>query len=366
MTLGERIKKLRRAADMTQEGLAEYLGVSVSAVSQWENGRIMPDLLQIPVLANMFDVTTDYLLGVDVETKEKQIDEIAERANELSMNAHFQEADALFVEGLKKFPNSFKLMDGHLNGLFYRYHETSGEEQAALYREITALGEKIAAECPDSRIRYSAIHTLLLIYRTKDEFDKARGLTEELPLYLMSKPFVFEYTTKGDELLSARIQIVKRLVSELTTSLPCMNVTLDNGERAYTPEEMLALNQKVIDLLAVFFEDGDYGFYHTRLRDCHAAIAAICCDLGRTADAVEHLRKAADAAIRYDTTFREDTPHTSLLFRGTPDGSVHYGSTDNDSAELLNDIRSDRFAPVHSTPEYAETVRRLTGTAGKR
>lgn len=366
MTLGERIKKLRRDADMTQEGLAEYLGVSVSAVSQWENGRIMPDITQIPVLANMFDVTTDYLLGVDVESKEKQIDEIVEKANELSMNAHFKEADALLLDGLKKFPNSFKLMDGHLSGLFYQYHEVSGEERAALYREITALGEKIVAECPDSRIRYSVIHTLLLIYPKENEYDKARELTKELPFYLMSKPFVFEHITKGNELLSAKMQIVSRLVSELSTRLPCMNVTLDNGETAYTPEEMLALNQKVLDLLDIFFENGDYGFYHTRLRDCHATIAAISCDLGRTAEAVEHLQKAADAAILFDTAFREDTPHTSLLFRDTPDGSVHYGSTDNDSAELLNTIRSDRFAKIHNTPEYNEVIRRLTETAGKR
>lgn len=365
MTLGERIKKLRRDADMTQEGLAEYLGVSVSAVSQWENGRIMPDITQIPVLANMFDVTTDYLLGVDVESKEKQIDEIVEKANELSMDAHFREADALLLDGLKKFPNSFKLMDGHLDGLFHRYYEVDGEERAALYREITALGEKIVAECPDSRIRYSAIHILLLIYG-EDDSNKARELTEELPFYLMSKPFVFEHTSKGDELLSAKIRIVNRLVSELSTRLPCMNVPLDNGQNAYTPEEMLVLNQKVIHLLGIFFENGDYGFYHTRLRDCHTTIAAISCDLGRTADAVEHLRKAADAAILFDTAFREDTPHTSLLFRDTPDGSVHYGSTENDSAQLLNTIRSDRFAKIHNTPEYTEILRRLTQTAATR
>ena len=64
MNFGETIKKLRKQKDMTQEQLAEYLNISPQAISRWEINSTLPDITLIPMLANIFDVTTDMLLGV--------------------------------------------------------------------------------------------------------------------------------------------------------------------------------------------------------------------------------------------------------------------------------------------------------------
>ena len=61
-TLGKRIAALRREKGMTQEELAERLGVSPQAVSNWENGQSCPDISLLPRLAAIFGVTTDLLL----------------------------------------------------------------------------------------------------------------------------------------------------------------------------------------------------------------------------------------------------------------------------------------------------------------
>ena len=68
-TMGERIAAQRRASDMTQAALAEKLGVSAQAVSQWERGETMPDILLLPEIADVFGVTIDNLYG----REEKQI-----------------------------------------------------------------------------------------------------------------------------------------------------------------------------------------------------------------------------------------------------------------------------------------------------
>ena len=72
MQLGKRIKELRIENNLTQEELAEQLGVSFQAVSRWENDLTYPDITLLPILANMFDVTVDYLLDVDVMKKEAE------------------------------------------------------------------------------------------------------------------------------------------------------------------------------------------------------------------------------------------------------------------------------------------------------
>lgn len=63
-TLGKRIAALRKEKGMTQEQLAEKVGVSAQAVSKWENDVSCPDITLLPLLADLFGVSVDELLGV--------------------------------------------------------------------------------------------------------------------------------------------------------------------------------------------------------------------------------------------------------------------------------------------------------------
>lgn len=72
MTIGSRIKQIRQEQNITQEQLADSLGITSKAVSQWECDRTAPDISQLPALARFFNVTTDKLLGVDITRKKKR------------------------------------------------------------------------------------------------------------------------------------------------------------------------------------------------------------------------------------------------------------------------------------------------------
>lgn len=63
MSIGSKIQELRRKNNITQEKLASEMGVSVAAVSKWENANSMPDIIMLCSLADYFNVTTDELLG---------------------------------------------------------------------------------------------------------------------------------------------------------------------------------------------------------------------------------------------------------------------------------------------------------------
>lgn len=71
--IGTRIRSLRLAASMTQEQLASRLGVSAQAVSKWESGVNMPDILLLPELSVIFGVSIDELFSM---TDEKRMDRI--------------------------------------------------------------------------------------------------------------------------------------------------------------------------------------------------------------------------------------------------------------------------------------------------
>ena len=63
--IADRIKKLREENNMTQTILAKKLGITRSSVNAWEMGISVPSTQYIVELANIFDVSTDYLLGVN-------------------------------------------------------------------------------------------------------------------------------------------------------------------------------------------------------------------------------------------------------------------------------------------------------------
>ena len=63
MNIGRNILELRKQKSITQEELAAELGVTAAAVSKWENGYTLPDILMLCALADYFGVTTDELLG---------------------------------------------------------------------------------------------------------------------------------------------------------------------------------------------------------------------------------------------------------------------------------------------------------------
>lgn len=62
MNLSEKIFELRKARGLSQEQLAEKLGVSRQSVSKWELGESSPETERLTVLSKVFNVTTDYLL----------------------------------------------------------------------------------------------------------------------------------------------------------------------------------------------------------------------------------------------------------------------------------------------------------------
>ena len=63
MHFGTTLQTLRKERNLTQEELAAELGVTAAAVSKWENGYTLPDILMLCALADYFQVTTDELLG---------------------------------------------------------------------------------------------------------------------------------------------------------------------------------------------------------------------------------------------------------------------------------------------------------------
>ena len=78
MNMADRIQYLRKSKGISQEELADKVGVSRQAVSKWESEQSTPDLEKIIIMSDYFNVTTDYILkGIEiVENKEEKVKQL--------------------------------------------------------------------------------------------------------------------------------------------------------------------------------------------------------------------------------------------------------------------------------------------------
>lgn len=169
---------------MTQEELAEYTGVSSRAVSRWENSITFPDITLLPILANIFEVTVDELLDVDIYKKEQDVKSILEENQNYKHTGEVEKSIELLKNALSKYPNNFEIMKELKNALLMFYCAKDGE-RGYLLDEIIDLCEKILNKCSDEKIRESAIGDLVFVYPRVGKIEKARELAEKQPSMYM-------------------------------------------------------------------------------------------------------------------------------------------------------------------------------------
>ena len=115
MKLADRILELRKQKGISQEALADKLGVSRQAISKWESEQSTPELDKIVLMSDFFEVTTDYLLkGIEPVSEDKE--KSRRIGNALSLLSPwmawigFITACALWYE----YQNAFAIMDGFI------------------------------------------------------------------------------------------------------------------------------------------------------------------------------------------------------------------------------------------------------------
>ena len=142
MELGKKIKQLRFRAGLTQEQLAEKLGIGAQSVSKWENAVAMPDITTLPLLAEIFGVSIDDLFDLTTEQRLNRIENRMDAEEELPADV-FQEFESFLQAELNDAKNQKRATE--LLAYLYWHRMNAEAKKAARYAKeaITrAPGEK--------------------------------------------------------------------------------------------------------------------------------------------------------------------------------------------------------------------------------
>lgn len=197
LSIGTKLRTLRRGRDLTQEEVAAHLGISFQAISKWERGDGYPDITILPALASYFGVTTDELLGVDGIEAEKHYREINLLWKENRAAGRHSENVTLMREALKRYPNDALLLVQLSSSLEKTY--TTEEERIARLRESAAVQEQILRYGEDSEVRNATQYNLCFAYLNLGEPQKALAQAEKLSNLYKARENALVFCLEGEE-----------------------------------------------------------------------------------------------------------------------------------------------------------------------
>lgn len=137
MDIGHKIKQLRSKASLTQEQLADRLGLSAQAVSKWENAVTMPDITLLPEIAEVFGISLDELFDLTVDQKLRRIENRMEAEEELPPDV-FREYEAFLKQQTKESANRQKAFS-LLAHLYHHRMESCARKADAFAREAIRM-----------------------------------------------------------------------------------------------------------------------------------------------------------------------------------------------------------------------------------
>ena len=190
--IGKRIKELRKERHMTQEQLAELVGISFQAVSKWENGIALPDITLVPRLAQIFGVTTDELFAYNQNEIRDEIEQCVAEARKYIESDH-KTGRKILEDALKKYPEN----DVLLNNLLYFMNYSVDPD------ETIHIANKLIDRTTDYSIRYDALRFLAYAYHAKGDTKSAVAALEQIPEIYFTKSSEMAFVLTGGPMYEA-------------------------------------------------------------------------------------------------------------------------------------------------------------------
>ena len=187
LNIGNRIRTLRKERGITQEQLADAIGISFQAVSKWENGIALPDITLAPVLANYFCVSIDELFDYNMRETEAKIEAICDKAY-ACRNDDPRLSREILEKGLRDYPDN----DILLNNLLYVMDDSDPDEIIRTANRLIDLTRR-------DDIRYDALRCRAEAYKQKGDMASTEAAIDEIPEIYFSKLSVAAETLTGEK-----------------------------------------------------------------------------------------------------------------------------------------------------------------------
>lgn len=365
-TMGQIIRELRKERNLTQEELAEQLGVTFQAVSKWENDAGMPDISQVIPLATVFQVSTDVLFGIFGTNHAEEVDAIIREAYAQITYPADRESirrwyDALHT-GLEKYPNNTSLLMQCLEaGISLAYPENDcydAENGEAIYKTCIREANIVIKYSQNTTDILRAHMIMVLLHAAYGNFQMAREHASAFPwradmtIHEMNAciaHFEKEYAAENKCCQNDFMYHFEAMLDDLV-EMGCCYYHLAAYEKAeYVFQQALAM-------IALVCKDEDPAprFHCREYGDLYALLAEVYCKQNRPDDAIYALKKM----VHYDVwELAKYTPGKKLNSPLLSEADRNFYWTNGVHREnLLRKLQNPNFAPLREDSRFTDLL----------
>ena len=182
MAMAEVLREKRKALGLTQEQVANYLGITTPAVNKWEKGLSCPDLTLLPVLARLLKTDPNTLLGFQENLSDLEVTLFLNDVAQRMKDENFIQAFSMAMEKVREYPQCAGLQHSVAmvleGGLLMA--DLSDEDRDRCQTQITGLYERVA-QSDDLILSNSARYMLASKSIQRGDYDKAQELLDQIP-----------------------------------------------------------------------------------------------------------------------------------------------------------------------------------------
>ena len=364
MSIGSTIKRLRREKDITQEQLAEYLGISSRAISQWECDRTAPDISQLPALCHIFGVSSDVLLGIDAAHLQEKVEKYKGNISLLYKEHRYPEMLELAREAVRTFPNSMVLI-GQL-----AFALTSGDNAAKAENvdEAILLHKRILDGSVDNVLRFRSTAALCRLYAEK-KADKKQACfyANQLPKgHIQTASYLLGHFDLLDD--AEKEEFYREWIEQYTVALTDTMYSLADPNRrnascTLTTAEKITLLTQITDITKIIFGK-DLLSRSRESYEIHKVIGRLWLLENNNNKALDHFELAFEHARAFDA-YQDGSRYTSVALSGLvcDEHNLWDCSAMQDMLEWLT--ATDLATAFRSDTRYEKLVRQIKCLARK-
>ncbi len=346
--IGLRIKTLRKKNDLTQEKLAEYLGVSFQAVSKWETGVASPDLSMVVPLARLLGCSTDEIFGLVDSSEDPRKNELRTLYMETQQTGDLKARYDISTTAVKEYPGDFEFLywlgDAEWMYAVSFCEKGSSGWKSHLEKSIECL-VRVIEDCSDSDIKNHALHSIVLPLTWCGRREEAVSYAKQHP----DPGFLLLNCLSGEEWQIHRQKLIDEKLFQLI-------MTLEWGRRS------LRCLQAAEEIIKIIIDDGNYLFYHDKLMHIYIGQATCLTREKRFEEAVAALRKSHFHAVQYEKV-KVDSQDSPVLYTCEIFNKLSYNDKlvwRTGMGTLMDEFKEylalPEFKVLHNRPEFAELL----------
>ena len=264
MQIGEVIRKYRKEQNMTQEQMAQRLGVTTPAVNKWENGVSYPDIMMLAPIARLLHISLDTLLSFQEELNSEEVGAIIYEADERLKKDSYDEVFQWTKEVIQMYPNC-KMLIWQLATILDAQQMMQTVPDEEKYEDYILQCYEQVLESEEEELKTRAADSLFAYYLRKEQYEKAESYlayySKQNPERKRKQAWVFSKTDRREEAYKAYEELLfsgYQMLSMIFHSLYMLAMQDSNMSKAH---KFVNKQQE----LARLFEMGTYHEVSCRL-----------------------------------------------------------------------------------------------------